>query len=605
MDRLCDGKIDCIDKSDEEDCPSKPKEEPSCPSDSFVCKNSSPTHLKCVKKTLLCDASNDCGDWSDEPEECKVNECFDKTLHNCTQTCVDDVIGYHCECFKGYKLGADNQTCEDLNECEEVKGTCSGHPCTNTNGHYKCECLDGYQLEEDKYCRLKTASDAFILTTTRKDIRRLSLVPSVFPYFRFRKQHLVDQYNGLESAVAIDYSIPGNYLIWSDVKEEKIYIALLDKSKSSKFVSGKEPQVLIHQNVSQVDGLTVDYIHNLVYWTNTKTDTIEVAFLRAPTKDDARIVASRMTIIDSGLDEPRAIAVNVRDGYLFWSDWGDHPKIERSNQDGSSRQVIVETDMVWPNGLAIDYVTNKIYWADGKLSTIESADFDGKNRQVVLKSKAFIQHPFAVDVFEDEIYWSDWAQLSVLKTNKFGVSNGTVEQVLGPLHSVNDIAIVHTSSQPKEARNRCSNEGCSHLCLPSGGAFGFKCLCPSNKEIEYTLSVDGRSCISHEKPKWTTTPSTHHQHISFDIEVTSETGYSQQSFFLVFGVVALIGVVFFLLSLVMYRHLRRRNIRSINFDNPVYRKTTEEQFVLEKREENESDSNLSPFLAVSYLLDTV
>lgn len=32
----------------------------------------------------------------------------------------------------------------------------------------------------------------------------------------------------------------------------------------------------------------------------------------------------------------------------------------------------------------------------------------------------------------------------------------------------------------------------------------------------------------------------------------------------------------------MYRHYMRRNITTMNFDNPVYRKTTEDQFSLDK-----------------------
>lgn len=42
-------------------------------------------------------------------------------------------------------------------------------------------------------------------------------------------------------------------------------------------------------------------------------------------------------------------------------------------------------------------------------------------------------------------------------------------------------------------------------------------------------------------------------------------------------------ILFFLqFAVVMYRHYVHRNVTSMNFDNPVYRKTTEEQFALEK-----------------------
>jgi integrin beta 2 len=466
-------------------------------------------------------------------------------------------------------LGLDNRTCEDVDECSDILGTCSGHPCTNTKGHFKCHCKEGYEVKEHKYCKLKTAAEGYLLATTRRDIRTVSLGPA-FPYYTHRRSHYDDFYDNLRSAVAIDYSLTGNYLIWSDVVEEKMYIGRLNKSKSCKFVLGEDKQVLIGENLGIIDGLTIDYVHDLVYWTDTKSDRIEVAFLREPTAQFPEIIQERMTIVNTSLDEPRAIAVNVRDGYLFWSDWGDHPKIERSSQDGSDRRIIVEDNIIWPNGLAIDYVTNNIYWTDVKLNTIEAVDFYGNNRRVILHNTIFVQHPFGIAVFEDNIYWSDWSTLSVSKTNKFA-SNGSIEHVLGPLYSINDLAVVHPKSQPKEARNRCAKEGCSHLCLPSGGSFGFKCLCPSERNgVKYSLSNDQRSCLREDSSFWMDSgkrfpiggsPSTLDQVSLDETPIPSvRTEEHQESPFIVpalFGFVAIVASGCFLLSLICYRHYRR------------------------------------------------
>jgi len=40
---------------------------------------------------------------------------------------------------------------------------------------------------------------------------------------------------------------------------------------------------------------------------------------------------------------------------MYWTDWGDNPKIERANLDGSERTALLsrEHGLVWPNGLAI------------------------------------------------------------------------------------------------------------------------------------------------------------------------------------------------------------------------------------------------------------
>jgi hypothetical protein len=52
--------------------------------------------------------------------------------------------------------------------------------------------------------------------------------------------------------------------------------------------------------------------------------------------------------------------------YLFWTDWGARPRIERVDMDGTDRRVIVDDDLAWPNGLTIDAREERIYWADAK-----------------------------------------------------------------------------------------------------------------------------------------------------------------------------------------------------------------------------------------------
>ena len=53
---------------------------------------------------------------------------------------------------------------------------------------------------------------------------------------------------------------------------------------------------------------------------------------------------------------------------MYWTDWGEVPKIERAGMDGSDRFVIINTEIYWPNGLTLDYEERKLYWADAKLN---------------------------------------------------------------------------------------------------------------------------------------------------------------------------------------------------------------------------------------------
>ena len=40
--------------------------------------------------------------------------------------------------------------------------------------------------------------------------------------------------------------------------------------------------------------------------------------------------------------------------WIFWSDWGRVPKIERSGMDGSHRETLHSDGVGWPNGLTLD-----------------------------------------------------------------------------------------------------------------------------------------------------------------------------------------------------------------------------------------------------------
>ena len=72
----------------------------------------------------------------------------------------------------------------------------------------------------------------------------------------------------------------------------------------------------------------------------------------------------------------------LRHSFMYWTDWGANPKIERAGMDASNRIVIISSNLTWPNGLAIDYETQRLYWADAGMKTIEFGNFDGSDRQV-------------------------------------------------------------------------------------------------------------------------------------------------------------------------------------------------------------------------------
>ena len=112
-------------------------------------------------------------------------------------------------------------------------------------------------------------------------------------------------------------------------------------------------------------------------------------------------------------------------GRMFWSDWGRRPRIERAWMDGRNREVIIDSDLIWPNGIALDTAREKLYWCDAKMDRIEVAHLDGSQRAVVIDHD--LPHPFGFTLLGDHIYWTDWQERSIQRANK---ADGTDKTLL-------------------------------------------------------------------------------------------------------------------------------------------------------------------------------
>ncbi|XP_061406856.1 low-density lipoprotein receptor-related protein 6-like [Lethenteron reissneri] len=277
---------------------------------------------------------------------------------------------------------------------------------------------------------------------------------------------------GLEDAAALDYVYDEGTVYWSDVSDEAIKRAQLNRS-----LVGGSPTVVVSGLVSP-DGLACDWLGRKLYWTDSEMNRVEVAELDG---------SHRAVLVWSELDQPRAIALHPVKGYMYWTDWGEVPKIERAGMDGTARSVIIDTNVFWPNGLTIDYEASKLYWADAKLSYIHRANLDGTFRQVVIDGS--LPHPFALTLLADSLYWTDWQTRSVHACSKLTGSDR--RQIVTDIYSPMDIHAYSPLRQPT-GRNPCGddNGGCSHLCLMSPAKPHFSCVCPTGVQI----LADNKTC---------------------------------------------------------------------------------------------------------------
>ncbi|XP_012162003.1 low-density lipoprotein receptor isoform X5 [Ceratitis capitata] len=585
----CNSVADCADGSDEVKC-----------SIAKTTKCNSTTHFdcgggQCIPLSKVCDRKKDCPDGEDEPAgKCSVNEC---AVNNggCMHKCVDQPIDYRCECNSGYKL-TDNKTCIDINECDDP-AACS-QICINEVGGYKCECEAGYMRDPRNHTRCKaTEGHASLLLARRHDIRKIAL----------DHMEMTSIVNNTKSATALDFVFRTGMIFWSDVSTQSIYKAPIDE--------GNDKSVVLKEHSVTSDGLAVDWIYNHIYFTDTHKCTIEL------TNFDGNM---GKVLIEDGLDIPRSIALDPIEGWMYWSDWGASPRIERAGMDGSHRTTIINYDVKWPNGITLDLVRKRIYWVDGKLNVISSANYDGSQRRQVLYSTEYLRHPFSITTFEDSIYWTDWDKQTVFKANKF---NGKGVEAITALHQLQHPMVVHVYHpyrQP-DGINHCQavNGHCSHLCLPAPRinerSPRISCACPTGLKLmdDRLMCVEDSNTKSASQgrrknlPKMskfsTSRVSTNNNSSNTAKQQAAESAPTDKevdkhpagnatsaegtiispqtdSSYLALAIIGSLvgfGLVTGVILWVVYRHCSRRPT-SMNFENPVYRKTTEDHFSLEK-----------------------
>ncbi|XP_069679259.1 low-density lipoprotein receptor-related protein 6 [Periplaneta americana] len=305
-----------------------------------------------------------------------------------------------------------------------------------------------------------------LLFSTSKDIRVVSVS---------KPSKVVTIVKDLEEGAAIDFYYEGNLVCWTDHGLEMIQCI----SYNGTYIGSKVD--VVTTGLISPAGLACDWLTQKLYWTDGETNRIEVATLKGD---------HRKVLFWDDIDQPRAITVVPMKSLMFWTDWGEIPKIERAgmNGDPTTRKVIVSENIFWPNGLTVDYDAELVYWLDGRLKFVEVMDYEGRNRRTIVKDG--VNYPFALTIFQNKLYWTDWKTWSIHVFDK--TSNALPKEIIHGGYVPMDIHVWDAQRQPPgDTPCHHNNGGCSHLCLLAPYPPGYTCACPTGVKL-----IDNVTCAN-------------------------------------------------------------------------------------------------------------
>ncbi|TKC35360.1 hypothetical protein EI555_000322 [Monodon monoceros] len=475
----CDGDTDCKDGSDEESCPSAVPVPP-CNLEEFQC-----AYGRCILDIYHCDGDDDCGDWSDESDCSSHQPCRSGEFMCDSGLCIN--AGWRCDGDADCDDQSDERNCTTSictaeqfrcrsGRCVRLSWRCDGEDdCADNSDEENCEntgsphcasdqflCWNGRCIGQRKLCNgVNDCGDS------SDESPQQSCRP------RMGEENCNVNNGGCTQKCqmvrgAVQCTCHTGYRLIEDGRTCQGKNRCGDNNGGCTHLclpSGQNYTCACPTGFRKISSHACAQSLDKFLLFARRMDIRRISFDTEDLSDDVIPLADVRSAV--------ALDWDSRDDHVYWTDVSTDT-ISRAKWDGTGQEVVVDTSLESPAGLAIDWVTNKLYWTDAGMNSflifarridirmvsldipyfadvvvpinitmkntiaigvdpqeatphpllplqrIEAADLNGASRHTLVSP---VQHPYGLTLLDSYIYWTDWQTRSIHRADKGTGSN--------------------------------------------------------------------------------------------------------------------------------------------------------------------------------------